>query len=67
MSDWRLAARARCPDIPADEVDRIVPVLEALEAAFAPLAARIPLEAEPATVFGVGPALPPAPEPGEER
>jgi hypothetical protein len=56
MTDWRLAAQARCPDIPAEEVERIVPVLEALEAAFAPLAARIPVECEPATAFRVEPA-----------
>jgi hypothetical protein len=48
MTDWKLAAQARCPDIPADEVNRIVPVLETLEAAFAPLAARLPVDAEPA-------------------
>jgi hypothetical protein len=60
MTDWRLAARARCPDIPAAEVERMAPVLEDLEAAFAPLAARIPIEAQPAAVFGVGQAVPPA-------
>lgn len=56
MTDWRLAAQARCPDIPAAEVERIAPVLEALEAAFAPLAARIPMDCEPATAFSVEPA-----------
>ena len=48
MTDWRLAAQARCPDIPPDELERIIPILEDLEAAFAPLAARIPIDAEPA-------------------
>jgi len=56
MTDWRLAAAARCPEIPAAEVERIVPVLEALETAFAPLAASIPVECEPATEFRVEPA-----------
>jgi hypothetical protein len=56
MTDWRLAARARCPDIPADEVERIAPVLEDLEAAFAPLAVRIPIDCEPAAVFTAKPA-----------
>jgi len=51
MTDWRLAAKARCPDIPETEVERIVPVLEALEAAFVRAVARIPVEAEAATVF----------------
>lgn len=53
MTDWKLAAAARCPEIPAAEVERIVPVLESLEAAFAPLTARIPVECEPAAVFRV--------------
>ena len=56
MTDWRLAAAARCPEIPAAEVERIAPVLEALEAAFVPLAAHIPIECEPATEFRVEPA-----------
>jgi hypothetical protein len=51
MTDWRLAAAARRPEIPAPDADRIAPVLEALEAAFAPLAAGIPAAAEPATCF----------------
>jgi hypothetical protein len=56
MTDWRLVAQARCPEIPAAEVERIAPVLEALEAAFAPLAARIPVECQPAAEFRVEPA-----------
>jgi hypothetical protein len=54
MTDWRLAAAARCPEIPASEVERIAPVLEALEKQFAPLAAAIPMEAQPATWFEAG-------------
>jgi hypothetical protein len=54
-TDWRLAAAARCPEIPAAEVERIAPVLEALEAAFAPLAARIPFDVEPAAAFSADP------------
>jgi hypothetical protein len=59
MTDWKLAAQAWCPDIPGAEVDRIAPVLEALEAELAPLAAGIAINAEPAPVFS-------AEEPQEE-
>ncbi len=55
MSDWKLAAQARCPDIPAAELDRIVPVLEVLEAELALLAAGIAIDAEPALVFSADP------------
>ena len=37
MTDWKSLAAARCPDIPGDAVARMVPSLEALEAAFRPL------------------------------
>ncbi len=51
MTDWKLAASARCPEIPEPELERIVPVLEALEAAFARAVERIPVEAEAAATF----------------
>ena len=51
MTDWKSLAAARCPDIPADSVARIVPSLEALEATFRPLAATLRPEEEPAITF----------------
>jgi hypothetical protein len=51
MTDWKALAAARCPDIPADAVVRIVPALEALEAAFRPLAAKLTAEDESAVIF----------------
>lgn len=49
MTDFKALARARGLDIPEAELDRIVPTLEALEAAFRPLAADLPPSLEPAT------------------
>jgi hypothetical protein len=42
MTDWKTIAASVNPPIPAAEVDKIVPVLEALEAAFQPLTLTIP-------------------------
>jgi hypothetical protein len=42
MTDWRMMAAALSPPIPAEDIEKIVPVLEALEAAFAPMALSIP-------------------------
>ena len=53
MTDFKAVARARGLDIPEAELDRIVPTLEKLEAAFRPLAADLPPSLEPAT--GIGP------------
>jgi len=41
-------------DIPEDQLERIAPVLDALEAAFRPLVNDIPPETEPVTVFRCG-------------
>jgi hypothetical protein len=41
MTDYRKLAAALEPPIPAADVERIVPVLEALEKSFAPLRASI--------------------------
>ncbi len=49
--DWKAVAGALAPDIPETDLDRITPALDALEAAFRPLAAEIPHETEPAVVF----------------
>lgn len=51
MTDWKPLAAARCPDIPADAVARILPSLEALEAAFRPLAATLTPADESALTF----------------
>jgi len=42
MTDWKKIASAIEPAIPAEDVEKIVPVLEALEAAFRPLREAIP-------------------------
>lgn len=47
--DWRAAARAFAPDIPEEQVERIVPVLDALDMKVRPLISRLPLELAPAT------------------
>jgi len=46
--DYRKLAAALAPDIPAEELDRAVQPLEALEAAFRPLTAGLADETEPA-------------------
>ena len=48
MTDWIQIARARDLDIPREAVERAAPALEALEAAFRPLAAKLPHDMEPA-------------------
>jgi len=42
MTDWKILASAADPPIPAEDIEKAVPVLEALEAAFRPLVATIP-------------------------
>lgn len=42
MNDWREIAAGIAPDIPSEDVERIVPIMEALERAFEPLRAAIP-------------------------
>ena len=46
MTDWKTLAAARCPDIPADAVLRMIPSLEALEATFRQLAEQLNPEDE---------------------
>ncbi len=50
MPDWRGIAQARRHPLTEAELDRIVPVLDALEAAFRPLADALPDETEPALI-----------------
>jgi len=51
MKDWRTLATAQGLDIPSEELERVAPVLEALEAAFRPLVKSIPIDIEPAVTF----------------
>ncbi len=44
MTDWKR-------DIPPDAIERITPSLEALEAAFRPLLAKLPFMTEPAVTL----------------
>ncbi len=55
MTDWKLLAAARGLGIPDAEMEKIVPVMDALEAGFRPLAAGIPPAAEPAVIFYCAP------------
>jgi len=41
MNDWRKTAAGAAPDIPAEDVEKIVPIMEALERTFEPLRAAI--------------------------
>jgi hypothetical protein len=51
MKDWRAMAKAMDLGIPPEDLEKISPVLEGLEAAFAPLRGTIPDEVEPAVTF----------------
>jgi len=42
MTDWKARAAAANPPVPEEILERVVPPLEALEAAFHPLKQRIP-------------------------
>jgi len=63
MTDWKALAAARCPDIPPEAVARITPALDALEAAFRPLALQLTPADEAAITFA--PLREAAPESGE--
>jgi hypothetical protein len=41
-TDWKKLAAAIDPAVPAQDVEKIIPVLDALELAFRPLRASIP-------------------------
>ena len=51
MKDWKLIVKAQGLDISEQEVDRMQPTLDTLEAAFRPLTTRIPFDLEPALIF----------------
>jgi hypothetical protein len=46
MTDWKKIAAALDPPIPAADVEKLAPVLEALEEAFRPLQKSLPHGAE---------------------
>lgn len=48
MKDWKKIASGSHPAIPADQLEKIVPVLEQLEASFRPMIRTIRHEVEPA-------------------
>jgi len=50
-NNWQAMAQARGLEIPAAELERIAPALDALEQAFRPLADRLPPELEPSFLF----------------
>ena len=49
--DWKAAAAAFAPGMPAEQLEKITPSLDGLEAAFRPLMAKLPLQTEPAFVL----------------
>ena len=55
MKNWKKIAEASGLRIPEPDLDRIAPALDALEAAFRPLAKDIPHDVEPAVAFYVFP------------
>jgi hypothetical protein len=55
MRNWKLVAAGLDAGLSEAEVERIAPALDALEAAFRPLAAALDYEAEPAVTFEASP------------
>jgi len=51
MIDWKAIAHARALNIPDEAVEAMAPALDALEAAFRPLVARLPHDVEPAVIL----------------
>jgi hypothetical protein len=49
VKDWKAIAKASGLEVSADELDRIVGPLDALEEAFRPLVKDLPADLEPAT------------------
>lgn len=48
MKNWKLIAAGSGVHVPDGELEKFAPAMDALEAAFRPLALSIPLEIEPA-------------------
>lgn len=51
MPNWKLIAEARGIAVSAEEMERLTGVLDALEAAWAPLREMAPHETEPAIAY----------------
>ena len=51
MKNWRAIAQAHALDLPASQLDRITPALDALEEAFRPLIRDLTAGMEPAVEF----------------
>ena len=58
MTDWKKVAEARQVGMPEDELERIIPNLESLEARFLPIAAAVPDEADMAVFLKAAPEKP---------
>jgi hypothetical protein len=54
MKDWTLIAKASGLNIPAQELSRLVPTLNALDDAFRPLVSALTPDMEPAGHFAAG-------------
>jgi len=55
MKNWKQVAAGLDAGLSEAEVELITPALDALEAAFRPLAEALPYEAEPAVAFEAAP------------
>jgi hypothetical protein len=55
MKNWKLVALGLDTGLSNEEIARIAPVLDALEAAFRPMAAALAYQAEPAVIFEAAP------------
>lgn len=55
MRNWKQIASGFNLSIPESDIEKIAPVMDGLEAAFRPLARRVPHEVEPAVVFQIPP------------
>ncbi len=53
MKDWKTIAKAAIPDVPAEELDRLLEPLAALEETFRPLVRGLTPDFEPATFLSV--------------
>ena len=51
MKDWKLTSKAWNLPIPDDELEKITPALNGLEAAFRPLAESLRIEDESALIY----------------
>ncbi len=54
MKNWQAISHAMGLDIPDEQLARVAPSLDGLEAAFAPLRSGIPASADPASIFNAG-------------